>query len=63
MCCIFVHTYSNLDPTTSAGPPSASLLREWLGVGQLDPDDMDVLQRELETGTSDMFNITDFSDL
>lgn len=55
--------YSNLGPATSAGPPSASLLRDWLDVSQLDPDDMDVLQRELETGASDVFNIQDFPEL
>ena len=37
------------------GPPSASLLRDWLDVRQLDPDDMHALQQELETGTPDMF--------
>ena len=46
---------SDLGPRTSVGPPSASLLRDWLDVRQLDPDDMDALQQELEAGTPDMF--------
>lgn len=46
---------SDLGPRTSMGPPSASLLRDWLDVRQLDPDDMHALQQELETGTPDMF--------
>lgn len=54
--------FSNLGPIAS-GPASASLLRDWLDVSQLDPDDMDVLQRELETGAPDVFNIHDFADL
>ncbi len=49
--------------TTPPGPPSASLLRDWLDVSQLDPDDMDVLQKELETGAPDVFSIHDFTDL
>ena len=47
--------YSDIGPPTVAGPQSASLLRDWLDVRQLDPDDMDALQRELETGAPDMF--------
>ena len=53
---------SNLGPTTS-GPASASLLRDWLDISQIDPDDMDSLQRELESGAPGMFNIGDLSDL
>ena len=43
------------------GPPSASLLHDWLGidVGQLNPEDMDAMEKELEAGAPDMF----FSDL
>ncbi len=44
------------------GPPSASLLHNWLDVRQLDPDDMDALQRELETGNPNMF-LQAFSEL
>ena len=46
---------------TSAGPPSASLLQDWLGidVGQLNPEDMDAMEKELEAGAPDMF----FNDL
>ena len=52
--------YSDLG-VTSAGPPSASLLQDWLGidVGQLNPEDMDAMEKELEAGAPDMF----FSDL
>lgn len=46
--------HSDLGPVISA-PPSASLLRDWLDVRQLDPDDMDALQRELETGAPGVF--------
>ena len=41
--------------TTSMGPPSASLLRDWLDVRQLDPDDMVAMEKELETGAPDVF--------
>ena len=46
---------SDMGPPIAAGPPSASLLQDWLDVRQLDPDDMDALQRELATGNPDMF--------
>ncbi len=45
---------SDLGPVPT-GPPSASLLQDWLDIRQLDPDDMDVLQRELESGAPDIF--------
>ena len=44
---------SNLGTSAPAGPPSASLLQEWLDINQLDPEDMDVLQKELEAGAPD----------
>lgn len=45
---------------TSAGPPSASLLQDWLGLGVgLNPEDMDAMEKELETGAPDIF----FNDL
>ena len=46
---------------TNIGPPSASLLQDWLGidVGQLNPEDMDAMEKELEAGAPDMF----FNDL
>ena len=46
---------------SSIGPPSASLLQDWLGidVGQLNPEDMDAMEKELEAGAPDMF----FNDL
>ncbi len=53
---------SELGPPLTTGPPSASLLRDWLDVRQLDPDNMDALQRELETGNPDMF-LQGFSEL
>jgi hypothetical protein len=46
---------SNLGTSALAGPASASLLQEWLDINQLDPDDMDVLQKELEAGAPDSF--------
>ena len=51
--------YSDLG-VTSAGPPSASLLQDWLGLGVgLNPEDMDAMEKELETGAPDIF----FNDL
>ena len=45
---------------TSAGPPSASLLQDWLGLGVgLNPEDMDAMEKELEAGAPDIF----FNDL
>lgn len=58
----FTRAHSDISPPTVAGPPSASLLRDWLDVRQLDPDDMDALQRELETGAPDIF-MQAFNDL
>ena len=48
-------SHSNLGTSALAGPASASLLQEWLDINQLDPDDMDVLQKELEAGAPDSF--------
>ena len=50
---IFSSSVSNLGTSAPAGPASASLLQEWLDINQLDPDDMDVLQKELEAGAPD----------
>lgn len=41
---------SDLGPNAPAPPASASLLQDWLDINQLDPDDMDALQKELEAG-------------
>ena len=45
--------YSNLGTNAPIGPASASLLQDWLDINQLDPDDIDVLQKELEAGAPD----------
>ena len=44
---------SNLGTNTPMGPASASLLQDWLDINQLDPDDIDVLQKELGAGAPD----------
>ena len=56
----FFFCHSDLS-VTSAGPASASLLQDWLGidVGQLNPEDMDAMEKELEAGAPDIF----FNDL
>ena len=47
---IFICRYSN------EGPPSASLLQEWLqDIDNLDPQGLEALQHEMEFGSPDMF--------
>lgn len=46
-------SHSDLGSNAPAAPASASLLQDWLDINQLDPDDMDALQKELETGAPD----------
>ncbi|KAL5477904.1 hypothetical protein EMCRGX_G024759 [Ephydatia muelleri] len=48
-------TLSDLGSAPLPGPPSASLLQEWLDMKMLDPKDMDALQKELESGSQDAF--------
>ena len=53
---------SDLGPNAPAAPASASLLQDWLDINQLDPDDMEALQKELEAGAPDslMHALDDF---
>lgn len=46
---------SDLGSAPPPGPPSASLLQDWLDMKMLDPKDMDALQKELESGSQDAF--------